>query len=636
MCGIVGFAGGQLSLDEKFSVFDQQIETIKHRGPDDKGSYIDQDVALGFRRLSIIDLTNGKQPIYNADQSKLIVFNGEIYNYQEITRELKAMGYVFLTQTDTEVLLHGYEAWGKDVLKKVRGMFTFFIWDKQTQELFGARDFFGIKPLYYTFLDDGTFLFGSEIKSFLPYPEFKKELNPNVLKSYLMNQYNDLDETFFKGVYRFPAGHYFTWKDGQVNIEQYWDAEYQENNLTFEQTLEAIDQSVKESVELHHIADVPVGSFLSEGVDSSYVTSVLKPQHVFSVGFNEAYNETNRAKQLADKFGLTFHSTTVTGDMAFDKFPEMQYYMDEPDGNPSLIPLWFMSKLAKKYVTVVLSGEGADELFAGYVNYGMHTHNGVIKFMASTLEKLPRNARYRLAHSVKKAKPFHGQVQLYTSLAKPSDYYAGESMIYSFEHPTIFSSEEANHLLKPDFRNDGTVTGNYQKDFKKVENINEVKQMQYIDLHHFMLNDILQKADKISMAASLELRVPFLDRDVAALANSIPSKYLLNSKDTKYAFRKAAERHLPKSWANAPKLGFPVPIKQWLEKDEYYQRVRDLFSQDFVSQFFDQDKILQILDDTHAQKINARRQVWTIYTFLVWYQDYFINIDQFQSINKIK
>lgn len=633
MCGIVGFAGGNLSLDEKFTVLDQEIETIKHRGPDDKGNYIDDDVALGFRRLSIIDLTNGKQPIYNADQSKLIVFNGEIYNYQEVTRELKELGYAFKTQTDTEVLLHGYEAWGKDVLKKVRGMFTFFIWDKNSKELFGARDFFGIKPLYYTFLEDGTFLFGSEIKSFLPHPGFNKELNPEVVKSYLMNQYNDLKETFFKGVYRFPAGHYFTWKDGKVDIERYWDADYTQNNLTYEQTLDAIDKSVVESVKLHHIADVPVGSFLSEGVDSSYVTSILKPQHVFSVGFDEAYNETNRAKQLADQFGLTFHSTKVTGEMAFDKFPEMQYYMDEPDGNPSLIPLWFMSKLAKKYVTVVLSGEGADEMFAGYVNYGMHTHNGVIKFAASTLKKLPRNSRYKLARKIKKAKPFHGQVHLYTALAKPSEYYSGESVIYSFEHPTIFSSDEANSLLKPEFRNNATVNDNYQADFKKVENADEVKQMQYIDLGHFMLNDILQKADKISMAASLELRVPFLDRDVAALANSIPSNYLLNDKDTKYAFRKAAERHLPKSWANAPKLGFPVPIKQWLEEDKYYAKVRDLFSQDFVAQFFDQDKIIKILDDTHNQKSNARRQVWTIYTFLVWYQDYFINIDQFQPQN---
>ncbi|KRN29057.1 asparagine synthase [Lactobacillus selangorensis] len=630
MCGIVGFAGGSLAIDEKTTTLNKQMDTIEHRGPNDKGSFVDNDVALGFRRLSIIDLTNGKQPLYNADNTKMIVFNGEIYNYREITRELKALGYVFQTQTDTEVLLHGYEAWGKDILKKVRGMFTFFIWDTKTKELFGARDFFGIKPLYYTFLDDGTFMFGSEIKSFMPHPEFKKELNNDVVKSYLMNQYNDLDETFFKGVYRFPAGHYFTWKDGKVDIEQYWDADYQQNNLDFDQTVEAIDKAVVESVKLHDFADVPVGSFLSEGVDSSYVTSILRPQHVFSVGFDEAYNETSRAKELADKFGLTFHSTKVTGDMAFDKFPEMQYYMDEPDGNPSLIPLWFMSKLAKKYVTVVLSGEGADEMFAGYVNYGMHTHNEVIKVFAQGLKKLPRNTRYHLAHNIKKMKPFHGQVHLYTSLAKPSEYYVGESVIYNFEHPTIFSSKEANRILKPEFRNDGTVLSNYQHDFKKVRNVDEVKQMQYIDLHHFMLNDILQKADKISMAASLELRVPFLDRDVAALANSIPTKYLLNSHDTKYAFRKAAAKHLPESWAKAPKLGFPVPIKQWLEEDKYYQQVRDMFSQDFVKQFFNQEAILKILKDTHDGKSNARRQVWTIYTFLVWYQDYFINLKEFQ------
>ncbi|ATO44907.1 asparagine synthase (glutamine-hydrolyzing) [Loigolactobacillus coryniformis] len=631
MCGIIGFAGGDLSVDDKNLTLDKQVEVIKHRGPNDKGKYVDEDVALGFRRLSIIDLTNGKQPIYNADNTKLIVFNGEIYNYQSVRDDLEQnLGYVFKTHTDTEVLLHGYEAWGKDVLKRIRGMFTFFIWDTVKKELFGARDFFGIKPLYYTYLDDGTFMFSSELKTFMKHPGFKKQLNKDALKPYLMNQYNDLDETFFKGVFKFPAGHYFMWRDGHVDIEQYWDAEYKENNMSFDETVEAINKSVEESVKLHHIADVPVGSFLSEGVDSSYVTSVLKPEKVFSVGFDETYNEAGRAKVLADDLGLEFHTTTVHGDDAFAKFPLMQYHMDEPDGNPSLIPLWFLSEMAAKEVTVVLSGEGADEMFAGYVNYGMHSHNEVIKVFAEGLRKLPRGTRYRLANRIKKGRNFHGKVHLYTCLAKPSEFYVGESVIYTFEHPTIFSADEANNLVTAAYKNDLNVSDNYQRDFKKVKDADEVKQMQYIDLHHFMANDILQKADKISMAHSLELRVPFLDRDVAELANSIPSKYLLNTKDTKYAFRRASEKHLGKEFASRPKLGFPVPIHQWLLEDKYYQQVRELFSQDFVKEFFDQQQILSLLDETHADTRDGRRQVWVIYTFLVWYQDYFINLDQFQ------
>lgn len=630
MCGITGFVGGGLDVAAKQTILDKQVEVIKHRGPDDKGTYVDDDVALGFRRLSIIDLTNGKQPIYNADNTKLIVFNGEIYNYQEIRRELEALGYVFKTDTDTENLLHGYEAWGADVLKKVRGMFTFFIWDTVKRELFGARDFFGIKPLYYTTLPDGTFMFGSELKTFMKHPAFKKQLNKDALKPYLMNQYNDLPETFFKGVFKFPEGHYFLWKDGQVDIKQYWDATYKQNNLSFSDTVEAINKSVEESVKLHHIADVPVGSFLSEGVDSSYVTSILKPQKVFSVGFDEAYNEAGRAKELADQLGLEFKQTTVTGDEAFETFPLMQYHMDEPDGNPSLVPLWFLSKLARKDVTVVLSGEGADEMFAGYVNYGMHTHNEVIKVFAGGLKKLPRQTRYRLARKVRHMKDFHGKVHLYATLADPSDYYVGESLIYNFEQPTIFTAKQANALVQAPYQNKLDVRGNYKQDFKKVANIDEVKQMQYIDLHHFMAHDILQKADKISMAHSLELRVPFLDVKVAELANSIPSKYLLNNKDTKYAFRKASEKHLPKSWADRPKLGFPVPIKQWLAEDKYYQMVRTTFAADFVSDFFDQQQILDLLDQTHAGTKDGWRQVWVIYTFLIWYQDYFINLDQFQ------
>lgn len=630
MCGIVGFVGGKLSVTNKHKTIEQEMDVIKHRGPDDRGKYVDDQIALGFRRLSIIDLNSGKQPIYNADQTKVIVFNGEIYNYQSLRKELIDAGYQFKTKTDTEVLLHGYEAWGKALLQRIRGMFTFFIWDKQKQELFGARDFFGIKPLYYTYLDDGTFLFGSELKAFMKHPGFKKQLNTKVLKPYLMNQYNDLDETFFKGVYKFPAGHDFIWRDGKVTTEQYWDATYQENHLDFDQTVAAINRSVEESVKLHHISDVPVGSFLSEGIDSSYVTSILKPEKVFSVGFDETYNEASRAKVLSDQLGLEFHSTKVDADEAFAKFPLMQYHMDEPDGNPSLIPLWFLSEMAAKDVTVVLSGEGADELFAGYVNYGMHTHNRVIKIVADSLHKLPRHKRYRLARRIKKGRNFHGKVHLYTRLAKPSDYYVGESVIYTFEHPTIFSSAEANDLLQPDFQNKQTVAQNYQQDFQKVQNADEVKQMQYIDLHHFMANDILQKADKISMAHSLELRVPFLDKKVAELANSIPSKYLLNSKDTKYALRKASEKHLDPEFARRPKLGFPVPIKQWLADDKFYHAIRAVFAAPFVKEFFDQKRILNLLDETHSGQRDGRRQVWVIYTFLIWYQDYFINLAQFQ------
>lgn len=629
MCGIIAFSDP--TITDKETTIQSMMKMIQHRGPNVKGSgfYTNDQVALGFRRLSVIDLKGGQQPIYNEDHSILITYNGEIYNYQALREELITAGHTFTTHTDTEVLLHGYEEWGMEgTLQRIRGMFAYLIWDDNQKTLYGARDFFGIKPLYY-YQQGSTFIAGSEIKAFLKHPHFQKELNKKALKPFLMNQYNDLDETFFKNVYKFPAGHWFELHGQDLQIHQYWDAEYKINyQRSLSQTVNEIDQTVKESVKMHHIADVPVGSFLSEGVDSSYVTSVLHPQEVFSVNFdNGPYDEASVAQELSQREGLNFNEVTVDGDEAFNDFPEMQYHLDEPDSNPSVIPLWYLCRLARKKVTVALSGEGADELFAGYVNYGMHTKNTVVKVFANGLHKLPRHLRYNLARGLQKMPNFPGKVHLYSQTAQPSDYYVGESLIYDPKQPTIFTSQQANAVLQPQYQNDLTVQSIYRKDFAKVKDAEEVKQMQYIDLHHFMFNDILQKADKISMAHSLELRVPFLDRKVAQLANSIPSKMLINQHDTKYAFRKAANRHLPEDWAKRPKLGFPVPVKTWLQEDKYYQKVKALFSEDWVNDIFDQAKILQLLQDNYEDKIDGRRQVWNIFTFLTWYKLYFIDFD---------
>ena len=524
MCGICAFFDPELK--DKDCAIQGMMDTIKHRGPSSNGKYINDKVALGFRRLSIIDIRCGSQPIFNEDKSRAIIFNGEIYNFKPLRKELIDAGHIFTTKADTEVLLHGYEEWGMDgLLKKVRGMFAFIIWDDNTKTLYGARDFFGIKPMYYSD-QNGKLIVGSELKSFLAYPGFKKELNTEAVKPYLMNQYNDLEETFFKGVYRFPAGHWFEYKDGEMKTHQYWDAEYKENSLSFEETLKRINDDLKETVDLYRIADVKVGAFLSEGIDSSYLTTLLNPDDVFSVSFDDStYDEASKAKALADINHWKFFSDKVDADEAMRDFPEMQYHMDEPDANPSIIPLWYLCKLARKHVTVALSGEGADELFAGYVNYGMHTHNDIIKVFTSELKKLPEKKRVKLAHKIKRMPNFPGKVHMYTNLAEPSEFYVGQSVIYDMDYPTIFTSKDANSILQPTYRNKLTVNGIYQKDFKKVKGVDNVKQMQYIDLHHFMLNDIEQKADKISMAHSLEVRVPYLDKKIAELANSIPTKY---------------------------------------------------------------------------------------------------------------
>lgn len=635
MCGIVAFYNPE--INDKQAAIGKMMAAIKHRGPDSDGLYTNDKVALGFRRLSIIDLRGGSQPIYNEDKTRAIIFNGEIYNFKPLRKELIAAGHTFTTKADTEVLLHGFEEWGMDgLLKRVRGMFAFVIWDDNTQTMYGARDFFGIKPLYYS-NENGHLMIGSEIKSFLAFPGFKRRLNIEAVKPYLMNQYNDLHETFFKGIHRFPAGHWFEYKDGEMKTHQYWDAEYKANTLSFEETVNKINEDLQETVKLYHNADVPVGAFLSEGVDSSYITSILNPDDVFSISFDDAtYDEASKAKALADMKGWKFFSDKVKADEAMHDFAEMQYHMDEPDANPSIIPLWYLCKMARKHVTVALSGEGADELFAGYVNYGMHTHNSVIKAFTSQCKKLPKKSRVKLAHKIKKMPNFPGKVHLYTNLAEPSEFYVGQSVIYDMDYPTIFTSEDANRILKPSYRNKLTVNGIYQSDFKKVKDLDNVRQMQYIDLHHFMLNDIEQKADKISMAHSLELRVPYLDKKIAERANSIPTDYLVNKHDTKYALRKASEKVLPAEWAKRPKLGFPTPIKEWLQEPRFYKQVRELFSEEFVKDIFEQDKILQLLDDNYQGDGSHRRQIWTIYTFLVWYKLFFVDyentVDKYQHV----
>ncbi|HJF19808.1 MAG TPA: asparagine synthase (glutamine-hydrolyzing) [Enterococcus columbae] len=626
MCGIVGFINQQADLTEKKKIVNAMMDTIIHRGPNSSGEHVDQGAALGFRRLSIIDLEGGTQPIYNEDGTKVITFNGEIYNHRILREELKKAGHIFKTHADTEVLLHGYEEWGAELLQKVQGMFAFVIWDMQTQTLFGARDHFGIKPFYYAQMN-GTFMYGSEIKSFLKHPDFVKELNKEALKPYLTFQYSALDETFFKGVYRIKEGHYFTYHQGELKIEQYWDVANNEQNMTLEETVDLIDDTVVKSIEAHQIADVEVGSFLSSGVDSSYVTSVLRPEHSYSIGFgDESYNESVQARQLTDMIGLNNTSTVIKGEEAFEMFPRIQYHLDEPDSNPSCVPLYFLAELASRDVRVVLSGEGADELFAGYANYGFYTRSKAVRVFTQGLKKLPKRARYFIASAIKH-KQFHGSLHLYTNLAPAEDFFIGQAK--------VFGEEETLTYLQPEYQTSPTVKQIVDEQYRKVIDRSEIRKMQYLDIHQWMPKDILLKADKMSMAHSLELRVPLLDIEVMKTAEKVPTKYLINEVNTKFAFRQAAARHLPEEWYNREKIGFPVPIKDWLREEKYYKHVRQLFSQDFVREFFNQEAILRLLDDNYAGVVDERRKIWTIFTFLTWYQVFFIQDGSKPDIAKI-
>lgn len=607
MCGFVGFTN---KINDASIVLGKMMDRIKHRGPDSDGKYVDEQIAMGFRRLSIIDLSDqGSQPIFNEDKSLVLTFNGEIYNYKDLREELVASGHKFYTQTDSEVLIHGYEQWGEDMLDKLRGMFAFVIFNKNTNEVFGARDFFGIKPLYYAKMGE-TLMWGSEIKSFLEHPHFKKELNTDVLETYLTFQYSPTTETFFKNVYKLPAAHCFTYKNGEMNVRRYWEVKFHaDNGPSLEDWVNRISDTFKNSVEVHKFADVEVGSFLSSGVDSSYVAAVANVDKTFTVGFgeDEKYNEIGYAKEFSKYIHKENFSKVISPEEYWNSLSKIQYHMDEPLADPAAVALFFVCQIASEKVKAVLSGEGADEIFGGYNIY----HNPAD--MASYF-KIPRPIRKAVGAVAEKLPHKHGINYLIRGSKDLDERFIGNAYIFSEKERKDILSIKTN---APDAM---AITKPF---YDKVRDQDQVTQMQYIDLHLWMTGDILLKADKMSMAHSLELRVPFLDRKVMELAEQIPVRDRVTETETKYAMRLAALQACPPQTAKKKKLGFPVPIRVWLKEDKYYNIVKDKFTSPQSAQFFHTDKLVQLLDDHRAGKYDYSRKIWTVFSFLVWYDVYF-------------
>ena len=607
MCGFVGFTN---KINDASIVLGKMMDRIKHRGPDSDGKYVDEQIAMGFRRLSIIDLSDqGSQPIFNEDKSLVLTFNGEIYNYKDLREELVASGHKFYTQTDSEVLIHGYEQWGEDMLDKLRGMFAFVIFNKNTNEVFGARDFFGIKPLYYAKMGE-TLMWGSEIKSFLDHPHFKKELNTDVLETYLTFQYSPTTETFFKNVYKLPAAHCFTYKNGEMNVRRYWEVKFHaDNGPALEDWANRISDTFKNSVEVHKFADVEVGSFLSSGVDSSYVAAVANVDKTFTVGFgeDEKYNEIGYAKEFSKYINKENFSKVISPEEYWNSLSKIQYHMDEPLADPAAVALFFVCQIASEKVKAVLSGEGADEIFGGYNIY----HNPAD--MASYF-KIPRPIRKAVGAVAEKLPHKHGINYLIRGSKDLDERFIGNAYIFSEKERKDILSIKTN---APDAM---AITKPF---YDKVRDQDQVTQMQYIDLHLWMTGDILLKADKMSMAHSLELRVPFLDRKVMELAEQIPVKDRVTETETKYAMRLAALQACPPQTAKKKKLGFPVPIRVWLKEDKYYNIVKDKFTSPQSAQFFHTDRLVQLLDDHRAGKYDYSRKIWTVFSFLVWYDVYF-------------
>lgn len=607
MCGITGFVSKEKN---KNKIIKKMADRIAHRGPDAEGFYTDDFVALGHRRLSIIDLGNGTQPMFNEDANLVVVFNGEIYNYIELKAELKKSKHKFKTNSDTEVLLHGYEEWGSSLPKKLRGMFAFAIWDKKNKTLFCARDNFGIKPFYY-YQNNDTFMFASEIKSFLEHPDFERVLNKELIGPYLSFSFTPTTETFFKGVYRLEPGCSLTLKNNKITIKRFYKIEFKEKRIDFDKTVDEISEIMKDSVEHHLLSDVEVGSFLSSGIDSSYLVSLAKPNKTYTVGYDiPKYNEIEYAKDLTDKLGIKNVSKKITKQEYMDVVPKLLYHMDEPSSDPAAIALYFVANLASKDVKVVLSGEGADEFFGGYNTYREEVD---MKFY----NKIPYPIRHLASMIFSLLPEVRGRNFIVRRGIKLEDEYVGINK--------VFSEKERKKVLNfKDTIKNKDITKEVFDEYKDKDNL--IK-MQAIDINFWLIKDILQKADRMTMANSIEGRVPFIDREVFKIASSLPEDYKVTKENTKVALREAAKKDIPNESYKKKKLGFPVPLREWIREDDFYNEVQNTIKQDFVSEFFNQDYVLKLLEQHKEYKRDNYRKVWTIYCFIKWYEIFFLDKD---------
>lgn len=610
MCGICGFVGNKYSKEEKEVILKKMMDAMRHRGPDSDGVYATDDAGLGFVRLSIIDLADGAQPMYNEDKNLALVFNGEIYNYRSLKNDLLDKGHQFSNKSDSETLLHGYESYGTDLVNKLRGMFGFAIWNQAEKKLFAARDFFGIKPFYYTIVD-GNFVFASEIKCLLEFPGFKREVNQAALEEYLSFQYSALEETLFKGVYRLLPGHFLTYEDGNLKIEKYFDSMLTPKNMgDDEQIVDRIEKVMKDSVDHHMIADVEVGAFLSGGVDSSYIAAEFSGDKAFTVGFLDEknhYSEISYAKDLAKELGLEHHTKIISKEEYWDAIPKIMWHLDEPSGDAAAIALYFVAQEAAKYVKVVTSGEGSDELFGGYTIY----HEPMSLKYYTWLPKGFRKAVGKLARKLPDVK---GKSFLIRGSKDVQERFIGNA--------NIFTNKERRKLLKN--RTGAPTTEKLlQPIYDRASKLDDMNKMQYVDLNCWLPGDILQKADRMSMAHSLELRVPFLDKEVFKIARCLPTKAKIRGNQTKYLFRKASEHVLPEVTAERKKLGFPVPIRVWIKEEPWYSEIKELFTSEAAEEFFNTDILVGLLEEHKAGHKDNSRKIWTVFSFLTWHKVFF-------------
>lgn len=612
MCGFIGCVHdkAQIYRDEQKEQFKNMNDIITHRGPDDDGFFYDEHIQFGFRRLSIIDIESGHQPLTYENERYWIIFNGEVYNYVELREELLKEGLSFATSSDTEVIIALYSHLKEKAVEKLRGMFSFVIWDKQEQTLYGARDPFGIKPFFY-FEDGERTFFASEKKSILLALE-NDVLNYDSLQHYLTYQFVPEPETMSAGIHKLEPGHYFTKKIGEpMQMKRYWKAHFQPVQKSENEFIKEIKDVLFDSVKMHMRSDVPVGSFLSGGIDSSIIASIAKEYHpaikTFSVGFeHNGFSEIDVAKETADRLGVENISYVITPKEYMDELPKIMWHMDDPLADPACVPLYFVAREARKHVTVVLSGEGADELFGGYNIYREPQSLEVFNKIPRVGKVLLKGIASMMPEGTK------GKSFIERGVTPMEERYIGNAK--------MFTEEEKRELLNV-YRNGLDYTDITKPLYQESAGYDPVDRMQYIDIHTWMRGDILLKADKMTMAHSLELRVPFLDKAVFETASRIPTSLKTANGTTKYILRKAAEGVVPDHVLNRKKLGFPVPIRHWL-KNEMNEWAKKIIRESNTDHLFNKTYMLKLLEDHCQGKADNSRKIWTVLSFMVWHQVY--------------
>lgn len=621
MCGIVGIFDlkGQREIDQQMLA--RMNQTQFHRGPDEGGLHTEPGVGLGHRRLSIIDLSSGHQPLFNEDKSVVVVFNGEIYNFVDLIPELQALGHVFHTRCDTEVIVHAWEEWGEACVDRFRGMFAFALWDRNRQTLFMARDRMGVKPLYYALLDDGHLIFGSELKALTAHPGLKREIDPHAVEEYFAYGYVPEPRTIYKQALKLPPAHMLTIKRGQSlpQPRQYWDIPFKSMGpISLEDAQHELIDRLRESVKIRLMSEVPLGAFLSGGVDSSAVVAMMaglssEPVNTCSIAFKDkAFNESEFAKQVADRYHTHHYVDTVDTD-DYDLIDTLAALYDEPFADSSAIPTYRVCQLAKKRVTVALSGDGGDENLAGYRRYRWHLYEERMRGI------LPDNLRQPLFGFLGRVYPKADWAPKVFRAKSTFEALARDAVAGYFHSVSVMGDPLRSRLFSEKFRRE--LQGYQAVEVLRRHDANAphddpVSRVQYLDMKTYLVGDINTKVDRASMAHALEVREPLMDHKLVEWVSGLPREFKLHGREGKYIFKKALEPHLPNSVLYRPKMGFSVPLASWF-RGPLKARVREALLGSTLGDtgIFDQDFLRQMVDHHESGVRDYSASIWSIVMF---------------------